>query len=426
LAKDSGATLAAIVRDATVAKIMQRSGKHEIGKQVPRSNMSGHIPSRVAYLITGLAHGGAETQLVQLALRMQMRGWKVRVITLIPPQAYTEQLHNAGVRVDTLGMTRKVPDPRALFRLARMLRREPPHILHAHMFHANLLARLARLITSVCVLICTAHSTYESPDGASDLKEITWREWAYRLTDSLCDLTTQISQTGLERYVWVKAVPQHKICVVPNGVDINRFRPDARARFEVRSELKLHDDCFVWLAVGRFDYAKDYSNLLHAFAQLSHEDAFLLIAGQGPLKSRMESLAHQLGIAQKVLFLGIRQDVPRLMNAADGYVMSSFYEGLPMVLLEASASGLPIVATDVGGNRELVLNGQTGYLVSPRDAEALSAAMRRLMNMPVESRNQLGVRGRERVLALYSLDRVVDQWEQLYVNLYRQTKCPSC
>jgi glycosyltransferase involved in cell wall biosynthesis len=242
----------------------------------------------------------------------------------------------------------------------------------------------------------------------------------------LCDLTTQISQTGLERYVWVKAVPQHKICVVPNGVDINRFRPDARARFEVRSELKLHDDCFVWLAVGRFDYAKDYSNLLHAFAQLSHEDAFLLIAGQGPLKSRMESLAHQLGIAQKVLFLGIRQDVPRLMNAADGYVMSSFYEGLPMVLLEASASGLPIVATDVGGNRELVLNGQTGYLVSPRDAEALSAAMRRLMNMPVESRNQLGVRGRERVLALYSLDRVVDQWEQLYVNLYRQTKCPSC
>lgn len=387
---------------------------------------SGFMPSRVTYLITGLAYGGAETQLVQLALRMQMRGWMVRVITLIPPQAqaYERQLQMAGIRVDTLGMTRKVPDLRALFRLAHMLRREPPHILHAHMFHANLLLRLVRLITPVCVLICTAHSTYESPDGVTDLREVTWREWAYRLTDFLCNITTHISQTGRERYVRVKAVPPKKIRVIPNGVDTDRFRPDAQSRFEMRSELGLHDR-FVWLAVGRFNHAKDYPNLLRAFARLSQESAFLLIAGQGPLKSSMESLTHDLGIAQKVRFLGLRQDIPCLMNAADAYVMSSFYEGLPMVLLEASASGLPVVATDVGGNRELVLNEQTGYLVPPRDPESLSVAMQRLMALSPEERGQLGVRGRERVLALYSLDSVVNQWEHLYIDLYRQTQCPS-
>jgi len=379
--------------------------------------LSAPVLSRVIHLITGLAFGGAETQLVHLALRMRSRGWDVQVITLIDPGAYVEELQSAGIPVKSLQMSRGVPDPRALFRLARMLWQDPPHILHAHMVHANLLARLARPFAPIPVLICTAHSTYESPTGVTLTKEITWREWAYRLTDRLCDVTTQVGQAGRERYVRVKAVPRDKIRFIPNGVDVDRFRPDAQVRLRVRAELGLQDR-FAWLAVGRFEEAKDYPNLLHAFARLSDRNAILLIAGQGALRERMEALAHELKIAPRVYFLGLRRDVPDLMNAADAYVMSSFYEGMPMVLLEASATGLPVVATDVGGNREIVAEGQTGYLVSSRDPIGLADAMSRIMSLNVDDRLRMGMAGRTRVEARYSLNRIVDEWEGLYRQLF--------
>jgi len=248
------------------------------------------------------------------------------------------------------------------------------------------------------------------------IKEITWREWAYRLTDPLCDVTTQVSQAGLERYVRVKAVPRDKICFIPNGVDVDHFRPDAQVRLRMRAELGLQDR-FAWLAVGRFEQAKDYPNLLHAFARLSDENAVLLIAGQGALRERMEALAHELKIAPRVYFLGLRPDIPELMNAADAYVMSSFYEGMPMVLLEAAASGLPIVATAVGGNGEVVLDSRTGFLVSAKDPSVLADAMLRLMRLPEPVRLAMGQAGRAHVEANYSFERIIAQWERLYFKL---------
>ena len=383
---------------------------------------SASVPSRVIYLITGLAFGGAENQLVHLALRMRARGWDVQVITLIAPRAYVEELQSAGIPVNSLQMPRGVPDPRAFFRLSCMLRRNPPHIFHAHMVHANLLARLTRPLAPIPVLICTAHNTYESPTGMTFIKkEVTWREWAYRLTDPLCDVTTQVSQTGLERYVRVKAVPRDKICFIPNGVDVDHFRPDAQVRLRMRAELGLQDR-FIWLAVGRFEQAKDYPNLLHAFARLSDENAVLLIAGQGALQERMEALAHELKIAPRVYFLGLRRDIPALMNAADAYVMSSFHEGMPMVLLEAAASGLPIVATAVDGNKEVVLNQQTGFLVPAKDPGSLADAMLRLMQLPEPVRLAMGQAGRAHIEENYSLERVTDQWERLYFKLFSERR----
>lgn len=376
---------------------------------------------KVIYLITGLNVGGAEAQLVRLAMRMRARGWNVRVVTMIPPVAYVEELQSAGIGVATLRMSRGVPDPRALLRLARILWQDRPHVLHAHMVHANLLARLVRPLAPIPVLVCTAQNTYELSTAATRIREVTWREWAYRLTDPLCDVTTQVSREGMERYVRVKAVPRDKIIVIPNGVDTDRFCPNEQTRSSMRLELELQDR-FVWLAVGRFEEQKDYPNLLHAFAQLTsnNDNAALLIAGQGPLRERMEVMAHELRVESKVHFLGLRRDIPRLMNAADAYIMSSLHEGMPMVLLEAAASGLPIVATNVDGNCEVVVDGQTGYLVKPRDPASLAHAMIRLMSMNQDDRLRMGELGRARVKALYSLDRIVDRWEHLYRELLSQ------
>jgi glycosyltransferase involved in cell wall biosynthesis len=154
-------------------------------------------------------------------------------------------------------MRHRFPDPRFLLRLAHIIRSWKPAIVHAHMVHANLVARLARLVAPVPVLICTAHSTYEVSNRARRPRGITWRERAYRLTDFLCDLTTQVSQVGLERYVAVRATPRNKIRLVHNGVDVQRFHFIASERERIRAELKARG-AFVWLAVGRLETQKDY------------------------------------------------------------------------------------------------------------------------------------------------------------------------
>lgn len=371
---------------------------------------------RLSYLTTDLSYGGAETQLMQLAIRMKMLGWDVRVVSMLSSCVYVDKLNGAGIQVDTLGMTRGVPDPRACFRLATLLRKHPPQVLHAHMYHANVLARLTRLLAPIPALICTAHNTYESSTRTTQIREVTARERAYRLTDPLCDVTTQVSRVGLERYVRVKAVPASKIIYVPVGVDIDQFKPDAAVRKEMREALGV-TNWFVWLAVGRLEEAKDYSSLLQAVSKLNDADICVLIAGQGSLKGSLETLARALGLQDRVRFLGLRTDIPALMQAADAFVLSSFYEGLPTVLLEAAASSLPVVATAVGGNSEVVIAGDTGYLVPPRNPAALADAMQRLMDLSPADRSWMGEKGRKWVTQNFSLDRIVERWDGIYREL---------
>lgn len=377
----------------------------------------GNLHPRLLFVVTGLAFGGAETQVMHLATRLSRRGWNVTVISIMPPVAYEEELSNAGVRVLTLGIGKKRPDPKPLLKMARVIRQWQPHIIHSHMVHANILARLARLFAPIPVLICTAHSIDErGRKGSGRL-----RTFFYRITDPLCDLTTQVSHAGLERYIRIRAVPKHKIKYIPNGVDTGHFSPNLETRGRVRSSLGL-DSEFVWLTVGRFDLAKDYPTLLFAFAQVvkTYPNTSLVIAGDGPLRPAMEILAKELGIGNRVCFLGIRRDIPELMNAADGYVMSSAWEGMPLVLLEAHASGLPIVATNVGGNGEIVLHNKTGFLVSPKNPTALADAMVRLMELPPQERQDMGQIGRKHIIENFSLDRVVEMWEALYFELLRR------
>jgi|Deesub1362B_J571_1020462.scaffolds.fasta_scaffold01241_3 glycosyltransferase involved in cell wall biosynthesis len=368
---------------------------------------------KILFLTTSLARGGAETLLACLATRLKARGWQVRVVSLTPPTAYAEELEVTGIPVISLGIRRKSPNPLPLLRLAHVIWSWRPHIVHSHMVHANLLARIVRPLAPIQVLICTAHSL----DEGGRL-----REFLYRLTDPLCDLTTHVSQAGLERYVRVRVVQQsEKIRYIPNGVDTERFKPDPEARHVLRTELGV-EDAFVWLAVGRFSPPKDYPNLFRAFARVvqEHPETRLWAAGEGPLRPAMEEFVQKLGVKNQVSFLGIRHDVPELMSAADAYVLSSAWEGMPMVLLEASATGLPIVATDVGGNREVVLEGITGFLVPPKDSEALAQAMLRLMALPQEARRRMGEKARQYIKDNFSLERIVDRWEELYRELLQK------
>lgn len=193
-------------------------------------------------------------------------------------------------------------------------------------------------------------------------------------------------------------------------------------RESLRRELGLENH-FLWFAAGRLEPVKDYPTLLRAFAGTSGP-ARLVIAGAGPLQPELTELATRLGVAHRVRFLGFEPDLRHWMQAADGFVLSSRWEGLPMALLEAAACALPAVATDVPGTREVVVDGQTGFLAATGDAADLCSAMTRMMRTTPDERFAMGGRARERVIQQFSLEAVLDQWEALYRSLLASNPAP--
>jgi glycosyltransferase involved in cell wall biosynthesis len=362
---------------------------------------------KILLLSTSMGMGGADKLLLTAARTLQSAGHEVRIVSLTALGPMGLQAQSFGIPTESLNMRRGVPDPRGLVQLAKLVRAWRPDVVHSHMVHANLMARALRLFVRVPVLISTIHNIYEGGQ--------LWM-MGYRLTNGLVDHMTIVSEAAADRFVNDRIVPRNLLTVVPNGVDVDYFRDvSADAREKVRDSQGLSAE-FVWLAVGRFEIAKDYPNMLRAFADLRarRPEAILWLVGRGSLQGETEALVAELGLTAAVRFLGVRHDVPEVMSAADGYVMSSAWEGMPMVLLEAAAAGLPIVATRVGGNHEVVCDKETGYLVPPRDPHALAMAMARLMELPEDQRRALGERGREHVRAHYGLHRVAEQWEALY------------
>jgi glycosyltransferase involved in cell wall biosynthesis len=347
---------------------------------------------RVAMLVTGLEPGGAEIQTVHLARSLAARGWDVTVLAF-RAGALEAELRAGGVPV------RVLHPARLLLQLARL----QPTIVHAHLFHANLAARLARLLCPIPVVISTVHSVAESSRRSGSIRP---RDFLYRVTDGLADATVFVCAAAADRHLGAGAIYSGRARVIPNGVDSARFRPDAARRAEARAALGLAGE-FAWLGAGRLMWKKNYPLMLEAMARQS--EGILFIAGAGPDEAQLRRLA-----GPNVRFLGEREDIPALMDACDGFVLSSDVEGLPMVLLEAAASGLPQVACGCGGVGEAVRHERTGYVVPPGDAGALAAAMNRLAALPPETRAAMGRAAREHALARFDLESVTSQWEDLY------------
>jgi glycosyltransferase involved in cell wall biosynthesis len=185
----------------------------------------------------------------------------------------------------------------------------------------------------------------------------------------------------------------------------------------MRRDLQLGEETFAWLAIGRFERAKDYPNLIRAFAKVvsrTREKIVLLICGRGSLEDEIRAQVRACGLEERVRFLGVRRDIPAIMNAADAFVMSSYLEGLPMVLLQASSVGMPIVATDAGGNAEIVTDGVNGFIVPPRDDEALANALASVLSLPAAERALMAERGRQLARDKFEISGILDRWQALY------------
>lgn len=363
---------------------------------------------RIAYVLTTLAMGGTEKQVLAVADRVAARGHAVALLVLKP---YEADDCISDLNVIHLDIRKNAWSFVAgLRRGVRFLRSFRPDVIHSHNFHGNMLARVMRLFYRPAKLVCTIHNVYEGGG---------MRMLAYRLSDPLADRSTAVSTVVAERFVRLKAVPQAKCTVLTNGIDAGEFHPDEQRRAAMRAQMGL--DEFVWLSVGRITAAKDLPNLLQAFGEV-HREALqtqLWIAGEARSGSsgitQHFSGGRPQGAIENVHLLGLRHDIVALLDAADGFVLSSAWEGIPLALGEAMAMEKPVVATDVGGVRELV--GEAGILVPAKDSAALARAMLEVMQQSPEGRAALGRTARQRILAQFSIDSKVDAWEELYRSM---------
>jgi glycosyltransferase involved in cell wall biosynthesis len=354
--------------------------------------------------------GGAERHVMVTAKVLRQRGWQVSVVALSGTGgAQSAALTAEGVEYLSLHMRRGLVDPLGWTRFIRWLHRARPEIVHAHLPHAAWLARWSRLWAPVPVQIDTLHSSSTGRGG---------RRFGYWFSRRLPDQVTAVSQSVADAHLGAGMVNRKTLTVMHNGVDVEEWRPDESVRSAVRRELRLRDE-FLWFASGRLEPVKDYANLLHAMASLPRS-ALLVIAGGGSLLNELTHLSSGLGLGERVRFLDFVPDVQRWLQAADGFVLSSRWEGLPMALLEAAACALPAVATNVPGSREVILDGETGTLVPPMDAPALARAMHMTMQTSLERRREMGARARQRVVEHFSLAAALDRCEELYGDLLRK------
>lgn len=357
----------------------------------------------IIYLITGLGGGGAEKVVVDLATRMDSLGHQVKIAYLKGEVVVKPQTDR--IELIYLGLENLKQAKLAYHNYKSLLDRFEPDVVHAHMVHANIFARLSRKFRPIAKLICTAHSNNEG-GGV--------RMLAYRLTHTLSDVTTNVSYSAARSFEKKGAVPKNEIETVYNGIDLGRFYYNSTARENLAAELNLDYSNIFILAVGRFHSAKDYPNLLHAFSKVSQKNSMvkLIIAGDGEERHNIEQLISSLKLDNDVHVLGRRDDIPDLMSAADIFVLSSSFEGFGLVVAEAMACNTFVVATDCGGVKEVM--GQTGICCPSKNSQQLALAIIKAIQIPLKEKQINNLAALKYVEDNFDLNLIEKKWLRLY------------
>ena len=358
------------------------------------------------HVLSSFGVGGQERVALDLAIGQQARGHHVSVISLAPPPdgAMADEFREHGIEVDRV-VKRAGLDPTLVPRLARALRRHRADVVHTHnplpLIYGAPAARLAGAAS-----IHTKHGVNPGSRGHRLLR---------RAAAQLAHAFVAVSDTTFGQAVSQRDAPRPRMHTIANGIRLDRYHPDPETRAATRVELGL-GDAWVVGTVGRLDTYKNQAMLVRAMAPLLSSDVRLVIVGDGPARAEVEAEVARLREPRWVVMTGRRMDVPRLMPAFDVFALSSKTEGLPLVVPEAMAAGLPIVTTAVGGLPGVVDEGRTGMLV-PVEEMALRDALARLADDRQLAR-AMGERARETALDRYSADRMVEA----YLDLYRKAR----
>ena len=365
---------------------------------------------KVLFIITGLGLGGAETQLIQMINYLARKKYEIKVIKLTGRNEIVPD--NKNIEIIDLSLKRKGNSIYSLVRALILTVKEcwifRPEVVHSHMIHANILARLSRFFYRPKRLICTAHSNFEG----GKIHQI-----IYKMTSGLCDEFTHVSLNGIKSFENQGIVQPDTMKLVYNGIDVNRFKYSASSRQEIRRKLGIENKKVV-LTIASFKEAKDYPNLLNAFYDLCQvrNDCKLLVIGTGTEEEirTVKNITKHLSLENEVIFLGLVHNVEQYLSSADCFVLASKWEGFGLVVAEAMSTSCPVVVTRNGGSEEVVED--CGVIVPAENAKCLSEKIDLILNLNEDEIKNIKYNARNRVIDMFDFESSMNSWIKIYNN----------
>lgn len=384
------------------------------------ASFGGPLPIKIVYIIGTLEVGGAEKHLVELITRLDQTSFEPKVYCLSKGGPLRDVLASRGIEVKVfslrglkgLDLVSAIP---VVLRLWRSLLADRPAIVHTYLFWANVIGGLLSRLSGVPILITSRRSLGFFKDGKPHYQRLE------NLVNTWTTVVTVNSKGVLQDVLSREKIEPEKIRLIYNGVDTQKFAQDGSGQ-KVRSEIGISLDTPVVGCIANLIPYKGHKDLLQAMQIVLTEypKTKLLLVGRNDRDyyRELSSLALQLGVAGAVVYAGPRTDIVDVLSAIDILVLPSHEEGFSNVILEGMAAGKPLVVTDVGGNPEAVIGGETGLVVPPRSPENLAKAINQLL-VNANLRTAFGIKSQERAKRYFSISQTVSSFEQLYLQLLK-------
>ncbi len=380
---------------------------------------------KIIYVIGSLQLGGAERQLVELATRLDRTRFEVEICCIAqggPLVEYVEE-HAIKVRIFNFYLRLGKYNPlsyvhlvREFWRIFRYFAQSRPVIIHAYLYTAYVVGVMCGRLARVPVTIASRRSLGYFKDNNPLKQHI----------ENIINIFTHhvlVNSEAVKRDVLKREkIKPDKISLIYNGVDVERFLQEKGEREAVRRELGIPEHCLSVGVVANLIHYKGHKELVEAARILKHRfgDVRLVFVGRDSgIKGELEELIRSYTIEDIIIFTSDRKDIPRLIQGFDIMCLASHEEGFSNVILESMASGKPVVATDVGGNPEAVVDGETGIIVSPRDPESLAEGLLKLLKDP-ELRQRMGQNGLKRVREHFSIEQLIANMENFYLSILKK------
>lgn len=375
----------------------------------------------ILQIVDGFRMGGAETKLCELIERLDTTQFNNHLAN-VGPSGPLDSRFNA-LDVPKYQCQRKHGfDFHPVFQLRRIMEEQKIDIVQTTLFWADVVGSIAARLAKVPVVLSWETVTHEGDPYHAQWQRRAGYQVAMRFTDKVIAVSHEIKESLIRR----RGLSPEKIEVIHYGVDLEKFVPNGMAR-NLRSELQVDMGQIILVITARLEEVKGHKFFVDAFKAITDEfsDVIALFVGDGSRREALEKQARELEIEGRIRFLGIRNDVNKILNASDIFVLPSIAgEGLPNVVLEAMACGKPVVATDVGGTTEAVSHGESGIIVPPGDAGALAAALKETLKQR-EKIALWGKNARKRAEDEFSLEKQIGNFESFYKEIYRQKTSPA-
>ncbi|RMF97449.1 MAG: glycosyltransferase [Candidatus Schekmanbacteria bacterium] len=359
-------------------------------------------------IISDLPVGGVERRLVSILPRLQ-ENFNISVVCIREKGELADELEKRGIPVYLVPFKGRI-HPQSLFSLSQLLKKMKAQIVHTHMYRPNVSGTLSAKIAKIPVIISNVHNVSQWDTR----RQIIMDRFVNRFRDCVIAVSNEVKRDFMEK----TGIKEDKCCVIYNGVDTEVFTPADRSK-EFLEEFGIGEDEKIIVNSARLMPQKDHKTFLYAAKEVIKNFAGKVrfcIVGRGKCREEIKRLAYNLGIDDKVIMTGKRDDMAKIFQSSHISVLSSLKEGFSNVVLESMSCGIPVVATDVGGNKEAIVDGETGFLVKVEDY--IDMANKIIMLLENESlRREFGKKARKRVLENFSIEKMIEKTEDLYSKL---------